>query len=115
MQNGTCDSFAHLPAMRGRRFARCFCRYSGNIANDISYIIKKSPGLYAGAGEKIDRRQSLVNLPLSQYFIHEFDDAVRDVIFDLRIVVDLMTESGIESWCREKRSTNTKVWRRFLL
>ena len=27
MQNGTCDSFAHLPAMRGRRFARCFCRY----------------------------------------------------------------------------------------
>ena len=28
-QNGTCDSFAH---MHGRRFARCFCRYSGNIA-----------------------------------------------------------------------------------
>ena len=52
VQNGTCDSFAHLPAMRGRRFARCFCRYSGNIANDISYIIKKIPGpLCRGRGK----------------------------------------------------------------
>ena len=32
VQNGACDSFAHMPAMHGRRFARCFCLDSGNIA-----------------------------------------------------------------------------------
>lgn len=41
VQNGIIDSFAHVPAIHGRHFARCFCRYSGNIASDISYIIKK--------------------------------------------------------------------------
>ena len=40
-RNRIADSFARLPAMRGRRFARCFCRYSGNIASDISYIKKR--------------------------------------------------------------------------
>ena len=40
--NETCDSFAHMPAMQGRRFARCFCRYSGNIASDISYMITRT-------------------------------------------------------------------------
>ena len=42
MQNGIVDSFTHMPAMHGRHFARCFCRYSGNIASDISMHNKKN-------------------------------------------------------------------------
>ena len=32
VQNGIRDSFARMAAMHDRRFARCFCRDSGNIA-----------------------------------------------------------------------------------
>ena len=42
-QNGTCDSFAHMPAMHGRRFARCFCLDSGNIAQQYFSHNKKEP------------------------------------------------------------------------
>ena len=42
MQNGIVDSFTHVPAMHGRHFARCFCRYSGNIASDISMHNKRA-------------------------------------------------------------------------
>ena len=31
-QNGTCDSFAHMPAIHGRRSARRLCRDFGDIA-----------------------------------------------------------------------------------
>ena len=41
MQNEIYDSVAHMPAIHGRRSARCFFRDSGNIASDISGIIKK--------------------------------------------------------------------------
>ena len=34
------DFYAHMALTHERRFARCFCRYSGNIASDISGIIK---------------------------------------------------------------------------
>lgn len=40
VQNGACDSFVHMPVMCGRRFARGFCRFFGNIISDISCIIK---------------------------------------------------------------------------
>ena len=32
LQNGTCDSFAHMPAIHGRRSARRLCRDFGDIA-----------------------------------------------------------------------------------
>ena len=38
VQNGIVGSVAHMLGMHDRLFARCFCRYSGNIASDISYI-----------------------------------------------------------------------------
>ena len=38
MCNGIVGSVAHMLGMHDRLFARCFCRYSGNIASDISYI-----------------------------------------------------------------------------
>ena len=35
------DFYAHMALTHKRRFARCFCRYSGNIVSDISYIKKR--------------------------------------------------------------------------
>ena len=32
VQNGIVGSVAHMLGMHDRLFARCFCRYSGNIA-----------------------------------------------------------------------------------
>ena len=69
--------------------------------SDISYIIKKKNprhSVQSAGGNRYETccRCALVDQTLRQYFVHEFDDAVRDVVFDLRIVVDLMTEAGIK-------------------
>ena len=42
MQDGIIDSFAHMPAMNGRRSARYFCRYSGNIVQRY-FLHNKKP------------------------------------------------------------------------
>ena len=52
VQNGIVDSFTHMPVMHGRHFARCFCRYSGNIASDISMHNKKIISLYKENGQR---------------------------------------------------------------
>ena len=36
------DFYAHMALTHERHFARCFCRYSENIASDISMHNKKS-------------------------------------------------------------------------
>ena len=42
VQDGIIDSFAHMPAMNGRRSARYFCRYSGNIVQRY-FLHNKKP------------------------------------------------------------------------
>ena len=42
MQDGIIDSFTHMPAMNGRRSARYFCRYSGNIVQRY-FLHNKKP------------------------------------------------------------------------
>ena len=42
MQDGIIDSFTHMPAMNGRRSARSFCRYSGNIVQRY-FLHNKKP------------------------------------------------------------------------
>ena len=49
VQNGIVGSVAHMLGMHDRLFARCFCRYSGNIASDISYIKKQPEQIIAPA------------------------------------------------------------------
>ena len=60
-----------------RRFARCFCRYSGNIASDISYIIMTTGsagglfGPYKGAFTCGASEDALKVPPTARFFLLE--------------------------------------------
>ena len=64
------DFYAHMALTHERRFARCFCRYSGNIASDISGIIKN---LYHHPSWNAVQIFLCVTLCLIYYLISDLD------------------------------------------